>query len=329
LGVDWRQAAPTGPRGQIKERDVKTFASQTARQEQLRAAPEAFQITPVARRLAESMGIDIPALSRQHLGKRLDRADVEQALREAVQAAKSLQLSFSERPPVDIESPREPASALRLLISERMSTSAHTTAPVTLTTKADATELVKFRVTLKSDPRTDVLPSYNVLMAGLVARALVEHPILNASYDGNEIVYRNTVNIGIAVDTERGLVVPVLRDVQKKTIRALAGEAEELLNRASLGKAMPDDLNGSTFTITNLGMFEIDAFTPIINLPECAVLGIGRFAQEVIPLNDQSTIRTMVTLSLTFDHRLVDGAPAARFLQRIKQFVEQPYLWLG
>jgi pyruvate dehydrogenase E2 component (dihydrolipoamide acetyltransferase) len=172
------------------------------------------------------------------------------------------------------------------------------------------------------------VPSYNVLIAKLVAAALMEHPHLNASLDGDELVYWNTVNIGIAVDTERGLVVPVVPDVQEKSIRQLAPAVNDLLSRAADGKALPDELTGGTFTITNLGYLDIDAFTPIINPPECAVLGVGRLLEKMVVVDGEPAIRTMVALSLTFDHRLVDGAPAARFLQRVKQYIEQPYLWL-
>ncbi|MFN2224582.1 MAG: 2-oxo acid dehydrogenase subunit E2, partial [Candidatus Promineifilaceae bacterium] len=135
-------------------------------------------------------------------------------------------------------------------------------------------------------------------------------------------------NIGVAVDTERGLVVPVIRDIPAKSVGELAEEMSELLPRAKAGKALPDELTGGTFTITNLGAYEIDAFTPIINPPECAVLGVGRLVDRYVVLDGQPAIRTMMALSLTFDHRLVDGAPAARFLQRIKQLIERPYLWL-
>jgi pyruvate dehydrogenase E2 component (dihydrolipoamide acetyltransferase) len=139
------------------------------------------------------------------------------------------------------------------------------------------------------------------------------------------------VHIGIAVDTDRGLLVPVVRDVQSKSLRQITQEAAALIAQARSGHVNADDLRGGTFTITNLGMYEIDAFTPIINLPECAVLGVGRIVAKQVVVDadaERVAIRRMMFLSLTFDHRLVDGAPAARFLQRVKQYVEQPYLWL-
>jgi pyruvate dehydrogenase E2 component (dihydrolipoamide acetyltransferase) len=174
-------------------------------------------------------------------------------------------------------------------------------------------------------------PSYNDLLTKLLAVALLEHPGLNASLDDEHIVQHPFVHVGIAVDTERGLVVPVVRDAQSKSVQMITAESARLIEQVRAGKISPDDLRGGTFTITNLGMYEIDAFTPIINLPECAILGVGRIAAKQVVVDEESettAVRMMMALSLTFDHRLVDGGPAARFLQRVKQLVEHPYLWL-
>ena len=223
---------------------------------------------------------------------------------------------------------REKMGRLRTLIAKHMQESSQTKAPVTLTTEADGTELVHLRTTLKLDPLAQTVPSYNALLAKIVARALEEHPQLNASIDDDEIVYWEGVHIGTAVDTERGLVVPVVRDVQNKSVQTIHQEMAALLPRAKAGKAVPDELTGGTFTITNLGPFEIDAFTPIINRGECAILGVGRLIEKYVVISGEPQIRTMMALSLTFDHRLVDGGPAAAFLQRIKHLIEAPYLWL-
>ena len=227
-----------------------------------------------------------------------------------------------------------PITTIRRTIADRMAASAHTVAPVTLTTEADATELVRLRKQLKEDGRAasaQPMPSYNDLLAKLTAQALLEHPMVNARFEGDTIVQSATANIGVAVDTDRGLLVPVLRDVQTKSLRQIARESAALIEKARTGRVTVDELQGGTFTITNLGMYEIDAFTPIINLPECAILGVGRIVPKQVVVDAEAervAIRQMLFLSLTFDHRLVDGAPAARFLQRVKQFVEKPYLWL-
>lgn len=326
LGIDWRLATPTGSRAAIKERDVIQLAESLKAATSPAATPE-VQISPVARRLAELVGLDLDQHVQQYPGKRLERVDVEQIIRRLIsttQTSAGSPLKVIDNSPAQ----RQSMGRLRSLIAERMTYSTKTYAPVTLTTETDATELVRIREGLKADPKIEVVPSYNALFAKLVAEALLEHPHLNASLEGEEIVFWETVNMGIAVDTERGLVVPVVQNVQARSMHELALEIEELLPRAKEGKALPDELTGGTFTITNLGGYDIDAFVPIINPPESAVLGVGRLIDKWVVVEGKPAIRTMMTMSLTFDHRLVDGGPAALFLQRVKQFVEQPYLWL-
>jgi pyruvate dehydrogenase E2 component (dihydrolipoamide acetyltransferase) len=132
----------------------------------------------------------------------------------------------------------------------------------------------------------------------------------------------------MAVDTERGLLVPVIYDADQKSLRQFGAEFRTLVERARNSRSLPDDLTGGSFTITNLGMYDIDAFTPVINLPEAAILGVGRIAPKVVAYHGEAAIRQMWTLSLVFDHRLVDGAPAARFLQTIKALIEDPALFI-
>jgi pyruvate dehydrogenase E2 component (dihydrolipoamide acetyltransferase) len=146
---------------------------------------------------------------------------------------------------------------------------------------------------------------------------------------GTAIERLGYINLGMAVDTERGLLVPVIRNADEKGLREIGAEFRDLASRARAGRALPDELSGGTFTITNLGMYEIDAFTPIINLPEAAILGVGRIHAKPVARGKKVRVRQIVALSLSFDHRLVDGAPAARFLQRIKQLVEEPFLLLA
>ena len=223
-----------------------------------------------------------------------------------------------------------PISGIRAIISERMSAGAQTTAPVTLMTEVDASRLVEMREGFKKSPLAgDIVPGYNDMLALIAGRALQEQPNMNARLANNQIELLPYINVGVAVDTDRGLLVPVVRDVQIKGLTHIAADFRALMKRAREGQSLPDDLSGGTFTITNLGMFDIDAFTPIINLPECAILGVGRIVEKPVVRNGQITVSKMMALSLTFDHRLNDGAPAARFLQRIKQLIEQPYLLLG
>jgi pyruvate dehydrogenase E2 component (dihydrolipoamide acetyltransferase) len=213
-----------------------------------------------------------------------------------------------------------PMTGIRAVVAARLAESARTTVPVTLTTEVDATELVAWRRRL-GDEGTRV--SYNDLLLHLLGRALREHPRLNASLHGDAIRIGGPVHVGVAVDTDRGLLVPVVRDVDRKSLEELARETPALIEAARAGSLPPEAMRGGTFTLTNLGMFGIDAFTPVINLPECAILGVGRIKAVPAVVGEEICIRHRVWLSLTFDHRLVDGGPAARCLQRIGQLVEE------
>ncbi len=314
-GVDLSVVRGTGPGGRIVEKDVLAYVA---------AAPRA---TPTALRVGEKLDVDIAAVSGSGVGGRVTRADVEAAaLCEPVSEAPGVGAAEGKATTV-------PLTGVRGIIAERMAASAHTTARVTLVSEVDATELVAIRERLKEAVAEawGFAPGYNDLLGLIVARSLREFPYMNAriSVDGQTIERLAHINLGIAVDTERGLLVPVIRHADRLGLRAFGTELRALVDRARRGKSLPDDLTAGTFTITNLGVYDIDAFTPIINLPEAAILGVGRVRPRAVPHGDEIVIREMMTLSLAFDHRLVDGAPAARFLQRIKGLVEMPYLLLG
>ena len=212
-----------------------------------------------------------------------------------------------------------PMSGARAIIAARMAQSSAETAAVTLTTEVDATELVERRRNLAGE---GVAVSYNDLLLLLVSRALREHPGLNASLDGNSIRYMRCVNIGLAVDSESGLRVPVIRDADRRSLAEIAAETARLIESVRTGRIRPDEMAGATFTVTNLGMFGIDAFTPVINMPECAILGVGRIKPQPSVIGGEIVIRQKMWLSLTFDHRIVDGGPAARFLQTLTHTIE-------
>ena len=336
LGVDWTVLRGSGRSGRIVERDVRQAAA--AARAGLTTEPVAERVSPLARRLAAELGVDVDRLAAALPGRRIERADVELAARARITPTAVTPQEPSApagQPPTVPGQPVEvavPITAIRRTIAARMAASSQQTAAVTLTTEADATDLVQFRATLRYGGGLDPLPSYNDLLAKIVARALLQHPALNARLEGETIFQVATVNIGYAVDTDRGLLVPVVRDVQDKSLRQIAAESAALIERVRAGQARVEELQGGTFTLTNLGPYEIDAFTPIINLPECAVLGVGRIvARQVVVDADASrvAIRRMVYLSLTFDHRLVDGAPAARFLQTVKRYIEHLPLWVA
>ena len=221
------------------------------------------------------------------------------------------------------ETPVHPLTGLRAIIAERLSAGWRERPQVTLTTEADATNLVSARQQVIAETSDKI--SYDAFLVLLVARALREHPNVNATLTETGIAQLADINIGVAVDTERGLLVPVVHNANAKSLTEINLALRELAERAVAGRSLPDDLAGGTFTLTNLGMYEIDAFTPIINPPECAILGVGRIVSKPVGLNGQVVLRDMLALSLSFDHRLIDGAPAARFLQRVKQLVEWPF----
>jgi len=329
LGVDWMATTGTGRSGRIVERDVRALAERTSQAARAR-------VTPLARRLAAETNVDLAALETRRPGQRIARADVEVAARNGHDGRDEYdgreQLAGTAEP-APTTGLREPLSHIRRITAQRMAGSAHTTAPVTLTTDADATALVEVRNRIKtalagSDLR---VPTYNDLLTRLVALTLLQQPWMNCSLEDDAIVRHEGVHVGLAVDTERGLFVPVIRDAHLKSIQQIATESARLVAAARASRAGADDLRGGTFTISNLGMYEIDAFTPIINLPECAILGVGRIVARPIVVDEETeevAVRRMMALSLTFDHRVVDGAPAARFLQQVKRWVEQPYAWL-
>ena len=338
-GLDWTLAAGSGPNGRIRERDILRMAAAQppAVVPQPRPAP-AITISPVARQLAQRLGMDLDALAALYPDQRIERDApplVEAAVRQMIQMRGVPAAQQDSGPAVEPAFERRPLSSMRRMIAERMAHSAHTAAAVTLHTEADATEIVRLRASWPRDASAAAL-SYNAILAKIVAVALLEHRELNVTFDsggnggGDETLLWNTVHMGMAVDTPRGLVAPVVRHVETLSLRALASILDELLPRAQAGKAMPDELTGGTFTLTNLGAYGVDTFTPIIAPPQAAILGIGRLLRKpVVVADDRIEARTRLSLSLTFDHRLVDGAPAARFLARVTQLIELPYLWLA
>jgi pyruvate dehydrogenase E2 component (dihydrolipoamide acetyltransferase) len=322
MSVDLRTLAGTGPGGRIVERDIL---------DHVESQPKA---TPMARKRAVDLGVDLANVTGTGVGGKITQEDVEEAHR-ALAAAAAPRPTPAPVPAIRLPQAEvvstAPLTGLRGIIAERMARSAHTTARVTLITEVDATAFVDVRTQLKAQVSKEwgFAPGYNDLVGLIVARALRELPYMNARLKGELIEYLSSVNLGLAVDTERGLLVPVVRDADTIGLREFGTRFRELVGRARDGKSLPDDLSGGTFTITNLGMYDIDAFTPVINLPELAILGVGRIQPQPVVRENEIAIRQMMVLSLTFDHRLVDGAPAARFLQRIKQLVESPYLLLG
>jgi pyruvate dehydrogenase E2 component (dihydrolipoamide acetyltransferase) len=306
--VQLSELTATGPQGMIVERDVRTY---------LESRPEAPAITPVARRLAEARGLDVTVLQAERPSARVTRADVEAALAQ-LEAVDAEGVQWLDVPPI------------RRTIARRMVESQQAAAEVTLTRDVDATELVELRRQIleelsEGDPR----PTFTDILVAIVARELRRHPRANATWDGQRIGLYTAVHVAVAVDTDRGLVTPVVRNADMRGLLDLTTERARLVQQALDGTIGPDDLTGGTFTITNLGPIGIDAFTPIINPPQTGILGVGRIRPAAAVHNGELCIRQRMFLSLTFDHRIIDGAPAARFLMDIVRLIEKPHLiWL-
>jgi pyruvate dehydrogenase E2 component (dihydrolipoamide acetyltransferase) len=210
---------------------------------------------------------------------------------------------------------------MRQAIAEHMVESLHSMAQLTMMMEVDATELVKLREQVKADFEV----TYTDLLVKAVAKTLKRHPMLNATLIGDEIHQLESIHIGVAVALQDGLIVPVVRDADKRTVQEIAQEVKRLAQGARDNTLSVDEVTGSTFTITNLGTYGLDGFTPIINAPEAAILGVGRIAERVVVHQDQIARRKMMVLSLTIDHRLIDGAPGGEFMRSLQELIENPY----
>ncbi len=302
LGIPLEGIAGTGARGMIVAVDVEGAVG--------RPSPAAVKASPVARRIADRADLDLSSIAGTGPGGRVMRQDVESA-RDSIQPSPATERTV------------QPLGGLRAIIAERLSSSWRERPHVTLTTEADTTNLISARQQAIAETGGKV--SYDAFLVALVARALREHPYMNVQLTERGLEQLGQINVGVAVDTERGLLVPVVRNAAAKSLLQVQDALQTLVDRTLAGKSLPDDLAGGTFTITNLGMFEIDAFAPIINPPESAILGVGRIVARPVAVERTVVVRDMMALSLSFDHRLIDGAPAARFLQRLKQLVERPF----
>lgn len=288
LGIDINQVPGTGPAGRVTADDVRTFAQGGPKA----AAPAAAEPAVVA-----------PA-----------------------QAVAPAQPAAAAPAPGGLEE-RIPLKGIRKVISERMVQSKHTAPHVTSVDEVDMTELAAFREKAKElAARKGLRLSFMPFFVKAITAALKEFPYLNAQIDdaNQEIVLKKQYHIGFALDTEAGLLVPVIRDADKKSVFQIAAEMADLIERGKAGKLAPDELRGSTFTISNQGSIGGLFFTPVINYPEVAILGIGATQERPVVRNGEIAVRKMAYLALSFDHRLIDGALATRFTNRLVELLSNP-----
>jgi pyruvate dehydrogenase E2 component (dihydrolipoamide acetyltransferase) len=328
LGIDLNAVFTPDPTGRVLCEDVQRAANSREQRLTVTANVTRGVATPRARRRARELGIDWSRLAGTGRNGRIRERDVEGAVGNGQSAAGNgstpLPTAHSPFPPPSEPGRHVPASKLRRTIAQRMSAGVHQAVPVTLTTKVNAESLVACRERLKAESNNRVIPSYNDILIHHAARTLRELPDLNACWYRDGIHSYDGVHVATAVDTPDGLLAPVVRDADRLTLHEIADRTRQLIATTRSGRLNQDQLSGGTFTISNLGMFGIDSFTPILNLPQAAILGVGRIVEEAVMRNGQLVPGKTMTLSLTFDHRVVDGAPAARWLQRLCERIQTP-----
>ncbi|HSB70421.1 MAG TPA: dihydrolipoamide acetyltransferase family protein [Candidatus Methylomirabilis sp.] len=326
------RATSREPRMESSEPRTVSLQPPTFEAAPVRGAGERVKISPAARKLAQEHGIDIGGLTPTGPEGRIVREDVERAIAAKRQAPSPERLAPSaERREVREPVPEViPLAGIRKVIFDRMGQSWREAARVTLFAEADMTEVAALRQAKGADweRRFGVKPSYSDLIHMTVARALREEPRINCRLDGQAVRIRREVHLGFAVDLGEGLVAAVIKDADKRTLGELAKIARDLAERARAGKLVPDEMSDGTFTVSNLGGVGVEAFTPIINPPQAGILGVGKILEKPVVRNGGIHIRSMMMLSLVFDHRLVDGAPAGRFLAKVKDLLENP-AWIG
>ncbi len=287
-----------------------------------------MKASPVAKRLAAEHGIELATVAPSGPEGRIVKEDVERAIAAGPLAVPTGAAPISAAP---LEG-SIPYRGIRRIVGERMLESLQGMAQLTLTMEVDMTDAVRLRRDLVSAWEDEgIRVTYTDLVIKAAGLALRDHPRVNAALADETVAVQPEVHVGFAVALDEGLIVPVIRNADTKPLKQLAAESADLAGKAREGGLTPDDLTGGTFNVTSLGMFGVDAFTPIINPPQAAILGVGRLADRPAFTGDNGTEverRSFLMLSMTIDHRLLDGAPAAEFVQSVKRYLEHPYLLL-
>lgn len=296
----------TGLNGRIHEQDVIDMLEDTSRK----------RVTPLAKKMAADQGIYTDAIEGTGVQGKVVKQDVLRHQESSTQTTTELE--------------RIKLKGLRKAVADKMLENARSIPHVTLTTDVDMSKVIEVRKALLPtvEEQTGYRISYTEIIMKATASVLKSHPRVNASLIDNEIVINQDINIGLAVAVEDGLIVPTIRHVDQVGLASLTTVSKELGAKARTNQLKPDEMQGSTFTISNLGMYAIDGFTPIINAPETAILGVGRIAEKPVVVDHTIEVRSMMVLSLSFDHRAIDGAPAAAFLTDLKERLENPWTLL-
>lgn len=258
--------------------------------------------SPAARRLAKEQGVELTQIRGTGPEGRIVEEDVKRFIEEKAGSAPRIREEI-------------PLTGIRKTTAERVASSFQTAPHSFIIMDVDMTNAVKLR------EATEV--SYTAILVQATAKALREHPTINSTLADGKIRVYEDINIGVAVSTEKGLIVPVLRNVDRKPLAEISSELEKLVEKARGGNLSKEQLTSGTFTVTNLGMYDVDMFLPIINPPEAAILAAGRMVKKPVIIDGETTVKPIMTLTLAYDHRIIDGAPAATFLRKIKEIIEE------
>ena len=310
------------------EEKVEEAPKASAPQAAVVSAGGRVKASPLAKKIAAELGVDLTTVAGSGPNGRIVQKDVLSAEVKPAVVAQTVKENVKPVAPVTVSAVSgdivKPLTNMRKVIAKRMQQSKTTAPHVTLTTEVNVDKTIALRSKLNAK-NTDVRFSYTDILVKMAATALRNYPKINASITDDSIILHDKVNVGVAVALDDGLIVPVVKDADRKGLKAITKEAKDLINKARTNALSPDEMSGATFTISNLGSYDIDGFTPIINLPEAAILGVGRIVKKaVVNANDEIVPASMMVLSLSFDHRVVDGAQAAEFLKAIKGYLEDP-----
>ncbi|ACA55629.1 2-oxo acid dehydrogenase subunit E2 [Clostridium botulinum] len=297
--VDIQLLEGTGPEGRIVLKDIEEYIENSKNN---------IKTSPVAGKIAKDLGVNLEDLKKDG---RIMKEDILGFIQESIP-------SVGE----ELMDKRVKMSTMRKVIASRMSESSKISPTVTYDIEVDITNLKRFKDQIKEEWKV----TYTDLLVKIVSKALIQYPLVNCSIEGDEMIFRNYTNIGVAVALEEGLVVPVVKYANQKGLKDISIEVKELAHKAKNNELTEENSTGGTFTITNLGMFGIKSFSPIINQPEVAILGANMITNTPVVENEEIVIKPLMNLSLTADHRAVDGAVAAQFLNSIKKYMEKPEL---
>lgn len=329
IGAEGEQVGAASAPAEKKE-EVQSEAPKAEAQPKAASVTEGGRVkaSPLAKKIASELGVDLSTVAGSGPNGRIVQKDVLAAeVKPAVveKAAPEVKTAPAAAPVQTANADVvKPLTNMRKVIAKRMQQSKNTAPHVTITTEVNVDKTIALRSKLNAK-NADVRFSYTDILVKMCATALRNYPKINASITEDSMIFHDKINIGVAVALDDGLIVPVVSNADRKGLKAITKETKDLINKARTNTLSPDEMSGATFTISNLGSYDIDGFTPVINLPEAAILGVGRIVKKpIVNENDEIVPASMMVLSMSFDHRVVDGAQAAEFLKALKGYLEDP-----